>query len=79
MFQFEALFLGSVASQFKDKETNEMVPYFNLSFLPVDKKGMPLSLKANEDGYKAYQDLEPLDPVVVKFSVNKDGVLRVIG
>ncbi len=79
MFEFDALFLGRMENTFKDKETKEQVAYYNLSFLPLSKVGMPLLVKANKDGFDAYAGVDPLEQVRVKFVLSKDGVLKVVG
>ena len=77
MFEFKARFGGRMQSTFKDKETKDLVPYYNLSFFPL-VEGIPLLLKASKEGFDFYEKVKPLELVSVKFNVSKDGVMRVV-
>jgi hypothetical protein len=77
--EFEALFWGRYEKAFKDKETKEMVPYYSISLLPSSRIGEPILVKANKEGFDAYADVEPLEPVKLIFTLSKDGVMRIIG
>lgn len=76
--KFKAKFLGRFESSFKN-DKGEMTPFYKLSFLPLDGGGLPILVKAKESGYRAFEDVDPLEEVEVEFSVNGDSIMHIIG